>query len=629
MQPTSSKQVFIRYLLIFFLLSTVNNILLGQSFPVVPRSKLLYYINADSTNSNQFLFPVIENELKKLKSSITNDSNSYIFDSVRYLNVYLSLPKINKNRISLIRLFRNDLTVLNSDEGKKRDSIIASNLNNNNFFLLININILDRLLEYQFLIFKLDSVKEGLERKIIRDMNVQEYRATSVFIDPSLNDYKEKIRLALRQLIYEANIPPKPQVIYNNNEIDSIFFIEKGSKLKFIASQIDEDSPPDQMKYTWALVDSNKKQSLSINPNIKEQIFDFKKEGDYILYLSVSDGNQTRKQEYILKVISKPYISSRAPDSNIYFEDNTFHLYSYRKKYNEQDFSKDLFNISNMNVKVSVGVPTRDTANITLKLMQPKSQLYDTSFMSSEITLPKIPTRQQGISNEYVSPYTILKTGSTTFSRFNDSTNYTGVIFELIPSAFTKGNTIIPSTKVFKVTVDDHGVTNSDYFKITYHRVSFINPLVQASFISTQNSTIFGGAGFSLFLRPLVTLYSIIGISYPVNDLNFSPSFKDGLTYKFELDGFFIKSSTIELALNLNFLSSPNYTDNNLTDVVHEQRLGFGAAFQKFSKIGIFKLEQLGLPQFFFTIYPKNSILSKLNSSAYEIGARINYFLIR
>ncbi len=125
-------------------------------------------------------------------------------------------------------------------------------MQDNQFFLTININPFNNLIEYQFILYKIDTAGEN----VIHYMKLQNYRATSVFIDPTNQDYKAKIKTALRQVITEANEPPVSFVTFHNKRVSDTIFAEQGH-INLIADAIDDDSSPDQLTYKWEIFQKN------------------------------------------------------------------------------------------------------------------------------------------------------------------------------------------------------------------------------------------------------------------------------------------------------------------------------------------------------------------------------------
>jgi hypothetical protein len=441
-----------------------------SSFHINRGVNLLYYVD-NSFNSNQFLIPFIETELKQMGDKYDKQRRK-LFSSVDGINYYVSADSASNKVALFFDMFRKVDPKFN-ERIEARDSSIFNRIKKAQFFLKININAFNNLLEYQFVLVKIE-VGAGNDDNFFQLSN---YRTASTFIDPNSQDYKTKLRNCLHQLIAETNEQPIP-VVYHDNEIindDATVYTAPGL-FTLQADATDSDSDPEQLRYKWTISHLKDGRSwsdvLSVeNRKLQVNITDT---GTFFIDLLVSDGVNFIPRSYW--VISKPppSLSISASDKAPLFYNGTLFLYSFHRKFKDNDFSS-LFR----KVK-EVTAPVYDNQNWTL--LKSKLQVNSTVWDSRRISFYQI--RFDKIADSIVN-YREIPSGMSLFrfqpSPFSPKDLLGPFYFDVLMNVKPEENIVAPSTHYFKATVDDNGVKSSYNFNIQIAKISRFSPYAHLS----------------------------------------------------------------------------------------------------------------------------------------------------
>jgi hypothetical protein len=292
---------------------------------------LEYYTDANSP----YLVPYIENVLKELRLTHVA-STPLLFNEVNSLSLLISGQKIAENFYNIKNIYSNQAGNLNQDKiEKKLNELILTQLNKKDYFLVITINQLNSLVEYQFTLLKIN--KNSEENKSILDFS--NYRSSSCFIDPTASDYQEKLYYGIKQIFPEANEKPKVFFLTNNQFTDSsTITIAANDSLKIEGIYEDNDSPKEKITYEWNI---SGKQLPNFNPGSRSQQIVFSDIGNYVMSLKVSDGIDYTVKLVNINVIDPLRINKISDHNGNVFRDNDYipfyTFYKYSPKKNERN----------------------------------------------------------------------------------------------------------------------------------------------------------------------------------------------------------------------------------------------------------------------------------------------------
>jgi len=592
-----------------------------SSYDVTRGSNILYYVES-SLKKNQYLIPFIESELKAMR-----DQNDFqkrpLFNSVQSFDFLTSGDKINDTLISTYLTIHKDTEQhQHSEKEIEERKRIVEHLKDNQFFLKIDINVLNNLIEYQFVLYKIQTNPTNE----FDYLELENYRTTSVFINPIEPDYKSKLKTALRQLIREANEPPVPTVYFKNKAVIDTIFTQVG-EFTLNTSAADIDSPSDQLTYNW---DVGRPPRIFFSQSGKKLEVLARDTGIVTVTLTVSDGINDTVKFYHVVVKNKPIVEILRPKryAEDEFVNNRFILYSYHKTFKFNDISS----VVNLNRSVNLAgdddfsrwskiIPELDiitSANedhIGIKVLKFNKSGEDSVSNYSEKFLPYLSSQyywqlsdESALFNlEYLGkkPYRINKPIKDSLPRLY---RYTFSVYENNNSIETIK---IPNTRYFKVVVYDHGIENSTDFLIQFKKISRFRAVFNASFFAIYaNNTSYpftlNGLGCEYLLFDGVSIEGNFGTS---TSLGFSSPVLPYSKLAADLNLFswyhFIKASfTINDMIRKTYSFS---TDGAVHYSNYRSRVGCGASLESgFSKSEFSPLSE-GL---FFVYYPPGYQLS-------------------
>lgn len=552
------------YLLSFFSPLLSNAQVVKTSWQIQNQSNILYYVNVDSQNGANFLIPYIETELKKLTRP-NNDTN--LFDQVSNLNVLNSIVSVRSNMIGLIRYLNNNFYAFTENKNmSESDQKLLDIINKNDYFLRININSFNTLIEYQFLLFKIsDNIKT--DTITLPDINYKEYRATSIFVDPSNPNYKERILNAIKQVIYESNAPPTPYLIIDNKRSENDFYLFENKEHSFKIAVEDMDSDIRDLQITVSrlmILDSNylvvDSQLLFNNIQEFKEVKTNLPEGWYSISISVNDGYTEIIKKYYLSSIStqSPYLYFYLNKEWDWFSNkNTIHLYSFHNNYSATDFfgsilgryrkMKDKELEKYLDPNIICYAPTGEEKKIKV------SQLIKTVKNDTVSNLIQIKRHHKEL---FSSPEYILNIDSIVNAEDNSlyNTHYLRLSHGKLANS-TKSILQIPRTDYFVVT-SNNLLELSSMFSIKYHKMRrvglVIDEIAHLQLANTDNysfNTVKLGLGLNYLINKESSISATTGISSLVHKGD--AYFDSQTTY---LD----QSLYISLALDIFLLRYPN-----------------------------------------------------------------------
>lgn len=609
---------------------------------------LVYFVENYSGEKNQYLVPFIESELKNLKDK-TEGEELNLFQEVKSLNLLVSGEKTNQNLIQAIGIFNKNNIDFNTDKNAiKQNALIVEKLKDQDWFLKININTLNNLIEYQFVLFK---IEKPLHRHTFPFIKLDNYRTTSIFIDPTSLDYKDKIKRALRQVIIEANRAPVPYLVYKNKKASDTIIVEPGH-ITLAADATDEDSSPDQLTYKWELSQAGSK--FVNKQSGKKFNIDLYKPYVLNLLLIVNDGVNYISKKYILLVVQKPTIAIWQPtEESIEFNNYTYHLYANRRFFNFIKFP-GLFNISDK----TQNVPKKDNIKPDWSKLIPEIRFITVAGKEEQIAFSMInyKVEEDSISNykekliPFVSlagtPWKLTDEGSLfnlrkeSIKPYHPDSNYIPPYYIHTYAIYVRKNQTknikTGTIKSFKITAQSYNDSDSENFQIQFHRISRTSLFFDETlFLGLQNAVdnhllsffTLGVGGEYLIIPQISVATSFGGLAALIfdGDVNSNSAFSYyyKITANFNILNFRNKQRVF---LNISDFNRAAFQLKNydLLPTNHHPRLGLGLSVQPVPYNNYyFNPYTFG---WFVSFYPKTN---NFNSSNLELGIKANFFIVK
>jgi hypothetical protein len=280
--------------------------------------KLVYYVDETEGNTS-FLVPFIETYLKDLHYS--REDLGHVYSDVISLNQLFENNRMEGKVIdAFIHTDRSQTPLANSKERDARDAAIAQSLLHYDKFLVIKIHPLNSLLEYQFFMY---DVLKNSDPKIADAPILQDYRSSSVFINPTSATYKDELAYAIKQVCAEVNEAPKAQMRAHGRipqSANDTIYIAVHDTIRLEAIPIDPDSPKERFVYAWTI--SEKSLYGQINYGKEKQALIIDTAAVITIGIAISDGiSQSARFDATVKVIYRPEIEVK-DGGNVYFIDD-------------------------------------------------------------------------------------------------------------------------------------------------------------------------------------------------------------------------------------------------------------------------------------------------------------------
>lgn len=618
-------------------------------FTIQTGARIVYLVENTSGTKNQFLIPVIESELKKLNDTLQRN----IFESVNGLNYLLAGNEANGRLKAIMWTFsKNFFHFAPNPALDRQNKLIVQELKKSQFFLKININSLNSLLEFQFILFR---ITPGVFKKK-NFLDLPYYRTTSVFIDPSKTDYSEKLRIAIKQVIIEANVAPNPYVTINNNILRDTIYVEPGH-FTLNAEANDQDSFDDQLSYEFSGVRINPD---SITRKYPDKLYVAGKKLDiYIntfgqlnLNLKVSDGINNAYRHYCIFIVQKPIIvinyTPRLNRDVNFINGNTYALYSYHRSFKTNDFTS-LIEIKEKTKSRFQNAFYYDDWSVLI----PRLSISSDVVHSYQLSLSSTKYNIQGDSIARKQEKDIHFVGTTSGGDINDYFQLLGKHENLVDSTkyekwfprqhnfeysiwinnHAKEKVPNPSVQLLKIAAFNQGISNYTSMRLQFHRVSRLNPSITESFnffkLRGKPLNFFLlGAGAEYILLPQLKISGFCGSMSPIDN---NASYRGSFFYKFDASINLInfknvfKGSILFSSLNKRAYSYP--PDSIYVKVgSYNSRQGIGLSIQpiidRYTPFDNFAMD------FFCTYYfPAGQFPNRLVSSI-EAGLKFKYYFV-
>ena len=290
-------------------LTSIICILLFFQIYGISQVKVLLY-----SDDKPFLLGEIENILTELKDTTGNRICSV---------VNLTRIEENKRDEQITDEARSALAkqkLISIDVSGDQHIKLAKELSDFHYSLKVNIHPLQDLLEYQFILYRIQDVTHGafdtLDNSYTRVVNVLSppARTISFFLDPRNSDYRDILSNNLKRLFPASNFEPRLKIACNGITGKNEIFIAKGDSVVLDAGlSFDKDHPKKALKFFWRQVSFNgnknysKECTLPFHVGESYQKLVLKQEGDYELSVQVSDGiSRSKEERLLLKVRRKP-----------------------------------------------------------------------------------------------------------------------------------------------------------------------------------------------------------------------------------------------------------------------------------------------------------------------------------
>lgn len=374
-----SKIVFCQIIILFFI---GNSTLIAQS-KVNKNKKILVY----SETNEDYLMPLIEQTLYELPA--TKVGKDTLFDLVIFQNR-------QQNLLGVQRSIKSYTLSYPSLKSSKKDSSSIIKLSDDfinaykgfNFdnFLLIKIQKLSNLLEYQFFLyeFKLNSQSDAIP---IKSLNI--------FINPLEDEYELKLKNSIRKLFANTNSTPK--IILRTNALknnDTLTTWIKDTLILDISNSYDDDIYFQKISCRWEILENNqinkavKRNDITLDTYKFIQNLYFKDTTNFQLKVSLSDGVIDTSYIYTVKVVLRPLIFSEISTIN-YSEKQTI-----MEKIRLKTFYKEFLSIINIetndtSLTKSLRIyPIKEFINVN---KDPEDNAYQKSLNSFKVNLNNEP----------------------------------------------------------------------------------------------------------------------------------------------------------------------------------------------------------------------------------------------
>lgn len=289
---------------------------------------------------------------KELAAFYLNDRK--LFDRVTNLNRIYSNVRSEGTLREVIGNYSNELYQL-SPEGKAIRREVEQLLTAHNYFLLVNINTLDLLVEYQFQLYLTSNRASPHSDTFILSDSTRFFPINFVqnpvqienfIINPGDQDYAILIQDNLKKLFKGLNQPPEALITVNGspNIRDSVYYfsnldtIHLGSELS-----IDLDTPRKRWKFNWRQISPSGHMNIDpferivFNEDTPANDLVISNPGRYLIGLTISDGIDHSAEDTLnLEILQRPGIYINESHTFFYNYLSLFNNRPAKKKFNKQ-----------------------------------------------------------------------------------------------------------------------------------------------------------------------------------------------------------------------------------------------------------------------------------------------------
>jgi len=264
-----------------------------------------------------YLITKIEKELKELTNPETSEP---IFNRVTNLNQITSNIASETALREIIDFYSKQFFELNEDVRRNYD-LVADVLSKNDFFLVINTNLIFDAIEYQFYLYEVKKIDKNpsQDSMLFPATNpISPLKTENIIINLKDENKYFELEAAIKRLFPKVNIPPIARITLNQDiqESEGFYFCSVTDTLKLSSSfSIDVDTEKSKLTYFWRQIDLEgniniDNSSTAQVKNIQDDIqVAFRNEGIYKFGLKIYDGISYSNEDTInIKVLAIPEI---------------------------------------------------------------------------------------------------------------------------------------------------------------------------------------------------------------------------------------------------------------------------------------------------------------------------------
>ncbi len=586
---------------------------------IPPYSNLLYFVDIDADHKGDYLTPYIEWGLRTLTIpflSENGDRDPRIFDTVRNMDILFSTKGNSKLTDALSPRSARDKKAfydkLKNNGFSQYDSALASRLYNYQYILLIKINTFQTLLEYQFTLSRINPANTSITEKVkgLPFIDNNSYATASVFIDPASSNYKEKIMQALKQLVTESNINPRPTILASCNVRGDTLYTLVNKDVEMEMMDNDKDSPKDQISYKWDIYysTSDPRNIFHYRQTDKKIIYKFTKPGKYVVATAAFDGIGGGQIDYYLYAYIKPTVLLSSKD--IYYFDNSYNFYSF----NKNSYSTSALDVVRKFFKHTASHNNNyRKVNIVVNSVKP---------FIDDISISEITNKDISDSNYLNIPIQYKIDSVDTLEGKGENRYQCSLHFEKKIS-----DEKYPSHKYYKVKVEANGISNSEILPINYHKLSAFALTFYGSYLFNDHRIQYQGltnlgVGCKIIATQLISFSPTIVFGMPAKNSTTSFLLSDIIGYKIAGDLNLFTTPYTQLALQFSFFDHSTFSADMKTQThISQFGIGFSSMLMTYSQN-----RTVSPVEIFATYYSHISVFNNTVADFYEIGAKFNVY---
>ncbi len=291
------------------------------TYPQQPPSSLLIY-----AEGNEYLLTHIEETIRSLLDAGTKKP---LFDRNRIalFNRFVSNRTDQDLRRTIIDYYNRAQKFEETDGQRDTRLQSAEILSNPDLFLKININKIDQIMEYQFILYPVsDTLREGESTYSLPDL-ARPLSSESISFRLTDDNHKIRVEQAIRRIFPGSNSPPSPVIQLNGASGRMEYQFALNDTLLLDASySTDDDTPIEDWKFRWRQLDpvfdrdAGPNNRLEILPKAPKQHIVLSRKGTYRLELQLDDGIVRKKptKQVHIRVMDRPTLRLAPRKFNFY-----------------------------------------------------------------------------------------------------------------------------------------------------------------------------------------------------------------------------------------------------------------------------------------------------------------------